>query len=86
MGFYSYVVYSTVQNSVRESSDLHLSMAVFCKISYYRSRESEEVREEVDRAGVVIKLLGCVALLSLRPAFTVAIGAYISVAKMEEMF
>lgn len=48
MGFDNYGVYGTVKNSLSETSDLHLSMAILCKIRFY-GKSTLEMREEVDR-------------------------------------
>lgn len=86
MGFANYDVYGLVKNSLSGTSDLHLSMAIFCKMRFYRSRESGAVREEVGRgwSWASPKIAGVCHLAFSKSCFH--IYSYISVANMQEMF
>lgn len=86
MGFVNHDVYGLVKNSVSETSDLHLSMAVFCKMRFSGSRESGGVREEVGRgwSWASPKIAGVCHLAFSKSCFHVC--SYISVANMQEMF
>lgn len=49
MGLDNYDVYGMVKSSVVKVQILHLSMAVFCKIRFYRRKKTGEMKEEVGR-------------------------------------